>query len=289
LFGRNFLRIYNSTLSGNVAGSQAGGAIYADQVDDLYLADSLIDQNSANSDGGAIAAYVFGGLHLDRCVIRRNHANGNGGAIWSSSAVSVLNSAFIANSGYDGGAIYGSANLVNVTMHSNQAQSNGGAIAEPVFLNIFNSTIVSNHANTQGGGFFFRGQDYSSHVANSILYGNSASYGADCVGAPLSDGYNLIGTMAGCSLRLVSSDRTNINPLLTPISPPLVIYLTPLSGSPAIDGGNPAGCTNGINLLTFDQNGTYRPYDGNYDGSAVCDVGAIEVPKPSLFLPSISK
>ena len=52
-----------------------------------------------------------------------------------------------------------------------------------------------------------------------------------------------------------------------------------LAGSPAIDGGNPAGCTDPWgNPLTTDQRGEVRPADGNGDCTAICDIGAYEVP-----------
>ena len=47
-----------------------------------------------------------------------------------------------------------------------------------------------------------------------------------------------------------------------------------LKGSPAIDAGNPSGCTDDKgNLLKTDQRGWPRP--GKYDTGA-CDIGAFE-------------
>src|SRR5439155_17994238 len=49
--------------------------------------------------------------------------------------------------------------------------------------------------------------------------------------------------------------------------------------SPAIDGGNPNGCTDPVGtLLTTDQRGFSRTTDGNGDGIARCDIGAYEGP-----------
>jgi len=45
----------------------------------------------------------------------------------------------------------------------------------------------------------------------------------------------------------------------------------PLAGSKAIDGGVATGCPK------VDQRGVARPQDGDHNGSAVCDVGAVEI------------
>ncbi|MCP4717076.1 MAG: PKD domain-containing protein, partial [Deltaproteobacteria bacterium] len=53
-----------------------------------------------------------------------------------------------------------------------------------------------------------------------------------------------------------------------------------LEGSPAIDAGDPDNCT------SVDQHGLARPYDGNYDSSAVCDIGAVEYRTPAQPQPT---
>jgi len=50
-----------------------------------------------------------------------------------------------------------------------------------------------------------------------------------------------------------------------------------LSGSPAVDAGDPAGCTDLEGApLRKDQRGITRPADGDEDGTARCDIGAVE-------------
>jgi hypothetical protein len=66
-----------------------------------------------------------------------------------------------------------------------------------------------------------------------------------------------------------------------------------LTGSPAIDAGNPAapGST-ALACPATDQRGVARPQDGNSDGQAVCDIGAFELrtvagtPPPNALPPS---
>jgi hypothetical protein len=73
-----------------------------------------------------------------------------------------------------------------------------------------------------------------------------------------------------------SGDRNNINPKLGTLGnyggPTQTIPL--LSGSPAIDAGNPSGCTDGSgHLLTTDQRG-YPRHDP--EDTMGCDIGAFE-------------
>jgi hypothetical protein len=51
-----------------------------------------------------------------------------------------------------------------------------------------------------------------------------------------------------------------------------------LPGSPAIDAADPNICP------AIDQRGVFRPYDGDNNGSAICDIGAFEATGPMSFL-----
>jgi len=71
-------------------------------------------------------------------------------------------------------------------------------------------------------------------------------------------------------------DLNNTDPLLGSLQnnggPTQTMAL--LSGSPAIDAGNPAGCTDGLgHLLKTDQRGMPRPDPEDKGG---CDMGAYE-------------
>jgi hypothetical protein len=73
-----------------------------------------------------------------------------------------------------------------------------------------------------------------------------------------------------------SGDRNNTNPMLGPLQNnggPTQTMALP-SGSPAIDAGNPIGCTDNTgHLLTTDQRGFPRPDNEDTGG---CDMGAYE-------------
>jgi hypothetical protein len=78
-----------------------------------------------------------------------------------------------------------------------------------------------------------------------------------------------------CNLS-ASGDRNNTDPMLGPLQNnggPTQTMALP-SGSPAIDAGNPSGCTDGSgHLLTTDQRG-YPRHDPEDTGG--CDMGAYE-------------
>ena len=109
---------------------------------------------------------------------------------------------------------------------------------------------------------------------------------ADCVslfGATLtSHGHNLVSTGTGCpsdgpgDLTVDPADVfiTVLGPLQNNSGPTQTHALLP--GSTAIDGGA-AECpaVDSVPLAT-DQRGKPRPIDGNVDGLAVCDIGAVE-------------
>ena len=57
--------------------------------------------------------------------------------------------------------------------------------------------------------------------------------------------------------------------------------MAPLPGSPAIDAADDNVCPSG------DYRGMPRPLDGDGDGTSVCDMGAFELPKATVFVPVI--
>ena len=109
----------------------------------------------------------------------------------------------------------------------------------------------------------------------------------DCSGAINSGGNNILYNTSSCT---VNGSATLVEPMLGPLAynsgPTLNHALLP--GSPAIDAGNPGGCTNNLGgILTTDQRGLTRPVNGS---SAVrCDIGAFEFYPNSNFLPLIAR
>jgi predicted outer membrane repeat protein len=139
---------------------------------------------------------------------------------------------------------------------------------------------------SDAGGITYINTDAGSVILqNTIVAGNYSLGGEDCMGTITSDGYNLIGDTTGCSITTVKGDQLNIEPLIGPLQdnggPTQTHWL--YEGSPAIDAGNPVGCTDHLgNLLTTDQRGFTRPLDGDSDGDSRCDIGAYEADPNTL-------
>ncbi len=232
--------------------SDNGGGIYANFAN-INVSNSVISDNTAEFSGGGIDLYSGTPEHIaviTNSVISNNKSGIKGGGISNSfGSLSIINSTISGNSAQDGGGLWGSASLSNVTITNNAASSLGGGIY------------------AANGSF-----------KNTIIAGNiGPTSSPDCLNYLTSQGYNLIGNATGC---LIVGDTTgNITGvdagLFTLFGLPA--YHPLRADSPAIDAGNPAGCTDNLNvLLATDQRGSARSLDGDSDASFICDIGAYE-------------
>jgi hypothetical protein len=144
-----------------------------------------------------------------------------------------------------------------------------------------NVTVAQNLAGETAGGVYLGSQGHQSR--NSIFAGNT---GGNCSGAYRidSEGYNI--EDADTCLNSMPTDQLITNPSIGPLGQnggPTATHAL-LSGSPAIEAGNPAGCAwddDGIPgtpdvPLDHDQRGYLRPFDAYGGGNPICDVGAYE-------------
>jgi hypothetical protein len=225
--------------------------------------------------------YNNGTLLVSSSTINGNTASGGGG-ISNGGRLTIRNSTISGNvarsafGGRGGGiANTGTLTLSNSTISGNLAppgrgfKSFGGGIFNGGTLTLSNSTIVGNRASVGGGITNFG----TATLQDSILL-NSPVFGGDCGGSITSDGYNLSGDNS-CNLN-GPGDHNNTDALLGALQnnggPTDTIAL--LNGSPAIDSGNPSGCTDGQgHLLKTDQRGMPRP---DKEDSSSCDRGAYE-------------
>jgi CSLREA domain-containing protein len=283
-----------------------GGAIQT--LDgDLTLYYSTLSENSADA-GGAIFTNANSEVTISASSIISNTAIGYGGGVFSIGSMSLKQVTLSANHAHDGGGVYNNGELwiENSTLSGNSSTANGGGLYDlgGFFTAIYNSTITANLAGATalppggvGGGVYDTEPNLS--LRNTILSGNRHRQlvnfvDDDCYGGFHSGDYNLIGTLSNCAIwEPVSHDLVGEDPLLGELADNggATYTYALLEGSPAIDGGNPAGCK-GIDdiLLYFDQRGVNRPQDGDKDGSNVCDIGAYELFNMStLYLPFMVK
>ena len=126
---------------------------------------------------------------------------------------------------------------------------------------------------TGGGASIVRGAAGAITLQNTIVAASVAGLNYFGPGLPLviSGGNNV--DQDGSFGLAGAGDQNGVNPLLGPLQnngggTRLTHAL--LGGSPAIDAGGAAVCPG------TDERGVGRPQDGNGDGTAVCDIGAVE-------------
>jgi len=253
----------------------------------LTITDSVIVGGSVRSGhgndgyGGAIYNCADSTVTIVNTTISGNRAE-VGGAICNGGKLTVRNSTFSDNTVREdkAGAIanYGLVIVDNSTFSRNSSRStgHGGAIHNggilyhaPGRLIVSNSTFSGNEAAGGGGIFNVRGSTVV--LQNSIIADNT---GGNCRGALTSQGYNLSSDKS-CNFG-GSGDLNDTDPDLGRLKnnggPTETMAL--LHGSPAIDSGNPNGCTDGRgHLLRTDQRGKPRP---DKEDSGGCDRGAFE-------------
>nr|WP_298146854.1 CSLREA domain-containing protein [uncultured Pseudomonas sp.] len=270
------LTVLASTFRANVANIYAGsnrslgGAIY--NVGNLLVRDSLFRDNSSSAEGAVL--YNMGSARIERSYLSRNSAYGtSGGAIVNEGGVLTLsNSTLNANwggvlnngVGADPGR-HSKAVLNHVTITRNPPRPAGGLASREVLLNwsellIRNSLVVGNISSVVDTGALT-----AYEVANCANLGDSFTYQA--IGLLRND------EPSNCRADLYVTLRQTFTQVLsrTPTQYNTTNWTHDLlPGSPAIDAAI-GDCPD------HDQRGAPRPWDGNGDGVAVCDLGAYEL------------
>lgn len=198
--------------------------------------------NGINNQNGSL--YMTGSAVLDN------------GSIYPAAGAGVCNSgkAILANSLISGN-------------HSSGEPGGGGIYNSQGHLALYNVTLIRNSA-VSGGGIYNNPGTGSVYLQNSLVADNSALQGQDCYGGVQSLGYNLIGNPAGCNIHPAAGDLLSVP---SQVFPPIGEQLfAPLArSSPAVDAGNPVGCSDGLGgLLARDQRSIAR--------LGRCDIGAYE-------------
>lgn len=272
------LIIENTEILSNTAEGMGGGIYGYNSGGAITLTNSLLAGNTAvGIMGGGIEAN--GPLYLRDTTVRDNSSASFGGGLKINNQAVLENVTLTGNQTAAGAAIFsqqGTITLTNVTVSENTASNNYGGIyvsGPGVSLYLRNSTIANNHrTNAVGTGFngLIISNNASVEIVNTIFAGNDGRNCGGTTGNWTSLGYNLSSDFY-CAFTQ-TGDQQGIDPLLGALADnggaTLTHALQP--GSPAVDAGKNAPCP------AADQRGVARPYDGNNDGTATCDVGAYE-------------
>lgn len=245
------VRLDGLTVTG---GRYCCGAAFVMFKADVVLEHCWITGNEGTSDSGGIE-FAGGRLEIVNSTISDNTATRRGGAIQRNSFITapafliVRNSTISGNSAREGGAI--------------SSFGGGGDIR------IENSTIAGNPVRNFGSVIFaFSGKTPT--FVNSILEGDCSYFTLP----PISEGGNVDGPgETFCNLDQPTDLPAQPNLGLLPLGdyggPTPTHALSP--ASPATDRALAAACPDA------DQRGMPRPVDGNGDGIAQCDAGAVEL------------
>ena len=271
------IAISDCTLDGNGVNSLNGN---------IGIANSTLTGDGVNSSGGALSltntAITGGGVNtsIGNISLTRSTITGapNDGVNSSTGAVTLVESA-VTNSGSSG--VSTDSGALSLTRSLVSGSSGEGVRSSSGAISVLNSTISGNE-----NGIFastsvvtidastitlsqeegIEGSTPAITITNSILAGNSPNCGVAITSAQFT-----MSSDASCNL-VGSGNRPSTNPLLGPLANnggPTLTHL-PQPGSPAIDAGSNALCQG------VDQRGVARPVDGDGDGTATCDMGAVE-------------
>ncbi|HEY2785833.1 MAG TPA: choice-of-anchor Q domain-containing protein, partial [Fimbriiglobus sp.] len=245
-----------------------GGAIFNQAT--MVMRRSSI-RNNTGGDGGGIANISDHFSVIDSCDVLSNHGSITGGILAQQTNQGLVINGTTISGNFATGAAAGGAGI-SVRPASFQAP-----------VDIINCTVSDNFnrigaAGNAGG--IFADPAAIVHISNSILardflFDRFQQIPQDCVGAPQSFGHNAIDFLPGCSI-VLSTDFVG-DPRLGTLADAKPADGIPegngaiplLAGSPMIDWADPGQCQ------ATDQLGFPRA-DGDLNGSATCDVGALE-------------
>lgn len=272
----DFLAIDNAIIRDNVSTILNGGGVRSASRGTIW--NSTISGNSAGSNGGGIS--LSGGLDAT-FEVRNSTISGNqslsgsstgGGGIHSTTRLRVINSTISGNAArFSGGGVIGTASGSVVVQSST----------------IVNNTSDSDINNSgTGGGIRLESSSALSGITNSVIANNvdnNTTPAADCSrsAGTINTSFNHVEAPATCTFT-GTGDVTGTEPAIAAVlannGGSTSTHATTL-GSALIDAGNPAGCADYLGrAITFDQRGAgfLRAVDGNSDASAICDKGAYE-------------
>lgn len=277
VIGSGAFEIEQSSLSNNTAGSiavtgassQGGGAM----LWQLHGASRIVDSTLANNrtvnhqrNGGALDIAMSGApLEIVRSELRGNRASGSGGAIASEPFLWLASSTLSGNAAaVRAGAFFGAELLLsNATVATNLAPTGDAAIVATV-LTARNSLVAATLGPTGTG----TGANCSADTGSASEGWNLDSDGSCHFAA--------VGDLAGF-------DPSTVIDLAPRNWGGMTLAHAPLPGGLAVDRVQGGGCHDGT-----DQRGLPGMQDGDGNGTARCDVGAMELAPALLTMKAVA-
>jgi parallel beta-helix repeat protein len=258
-------RIEGNVIVGNsqsgCSGGIGGGGISLGGSARAEILNNVIADNTTGVDGGGISLFAAGTPTISGNVVRGNSASHGGGlSIVNYSDAEIIGNLIVANKAYIGGGI-------SWLVPSGQRGPR-----------VVNNTIADNDAPT-GSGIDADGFDAAVELVNNIIVANEGQTALYCgdfndLNPPITR-FNDVFSPSGAAYGGICSDQTGRNGNLStdPLfecSPSGDYGLT--SASFAVDAGDDSV----PGLPATDVLGTPRVLDGNDDGAAAVDMGALE-------------
>ena len=242
------------------ADALAGGVSVSGAASCFTLVDSEISDNVGDQAG---AFFATGGAPI---TLRRSLVSGN---------FARFAGAFELNMGNE-------VLLEDTTISGNRGNPGAALVDGGANFRLRNCTVTGNRAaqsSTSIGGILdVHGGFGRTFLTNTILAGNGpGTQSDDCRILRSEGGGNIIGSTAGCNASLQPTDIVNVSAALGALADNGGPTRTHLPGAIAIDAAVEGACT------ATDQRGNPRPQDGNGDGTARCDIGAVETGEGVLF------
>lgn len=296
------LTLRDLTVTGGQVSDDPGAGLYFASsgvalIERTVFTDNHVAGSTSSAIGSAISSNAGGVLTVRSSRLAGNSAD-RGGALFSNSTLVVEDSAIVDNDARAGSALmaYGATILRRSLVSGNEATGNHTIATETGTLEIEDTTISGNvdpsailnavdvavtlRNVTITGNDAWRVVRASTgatvEILNSIVYNPLAVHECEMGGGGLLASLGSTLDRDGSCATGAAGDQPSVDPLLGPLAgnggPTDTHRLLPTS--PAIDAGDDGSCT------LQDQRGVARPQDGDGDGRARCDLGAVEVPEP---------
>lgn len=297
-------------------GGDSGGGLNLASGAQVNMTDCIVARNHAIAGGGI---WANGPVFAERTRVQDNYcapaANG-GGAVLQGGG--LLRDVEITGNFSGGGGGGGVVSLVGMSMDrvllaGNIATFDGGGLMVLSSMRAVNCILAHNTSVAgQGGGLSVSANGNATLVHCSVAHNTAASAGGIAVGDAVAPGLlelgstilegNLpmnVGFIHPFSTATSRGSNLDSDGTFPPVGPgdwlgaaglgPLtytggfIAVMQPNAFGPAIDSVLPGGCVDVAGVpLAMDARWWLRPWDGNGDGVAVCDRGAVEMPTACL-------